>query len=144
MAGRLPHELLRALATSALALTIVLGSAFVWIGVPLAGLWLAGELTTTSVRFLLFTLCTIPTAMVLFGWLLYRVNRVYLRMRGGATGAAPRSAWLRSSSDERRAARAERAPRPLIDVAMTTSAWIAVVLMAIWFFAYAELTLVSP
>ena len=142
--ARIGHALLHGAATAALAATIVLGSLFVWIGVPLTGLWLAGELTTESDHFLLLALCSIPTAMVVFGWLLYRLNRVYLRLRATGPGAAPaRSAWLRSSSDERRSARDAEAPRPLIDVAMAASAWTATVLMAVWFFVYAELTLVS-
>jgi hypothetical protein len=143
MAARLRHGPLHHAVVAALALTIVLGSAFVWIGVPLAGLWVAGELTTESDRFLLLALCSIPTAMVLFGWLIYRVNRVYVGLRGGPGAASPRSAWLRSSSDARRPGRGAGGPRPLIDVAMAASAWAAVVLMAIWFFFYAELTLVS-
>ena len=143
MAARLGSGLLHGAATAVLAATIVLGALFVWIGVPIAGLWLAGELTTESDHFLLIALCSIPTAMVGFGWLLYRLNRVYVRLRTNGPGAAPApSAWLRSSSDERRSARAEGA-RPLIDVAMAASAWIATVLMAVWFFVYAELTLVS-
>jgi hypothetical protein len=141
MAARLGNALLHRAATAALGATIVLGSLFVWIGVPITGLWLAGELTTESDRFLLIALCSIPTAMVVFGWLLYRLNSIYVRLRVSGPGASPaRSAWLRSSSDERRRA---DGPRPLIDVAMAASAWIATVLMAVWFFVYAELTLVS-
>ena len=120
MATRLGNAFLHGAATAVLAATIVLGSLFVWIGVPIAGLWLAGELTTESDRFLLIALCSIPTAMVVFGWLLYRVNRVYVRRSARPQG-----------------------PRPLIDVAMAGSAWAATVLMAVWFFVYAEVTLVS-
>jgi hypothetical protein len=145
MAGRLGQDLFEGVATAVLAATLVIGSAFVWIGVPLGGLWLAGQITQDPNHFLLFGLCSIPTAMVVFGWLLYRVNSLYegLRARGGRAVAPPRSAWLRSSSDERRAARAAGAPRALIDVAMAGSAWAAIILMAIWFFFFAELRLVS-
>lgn len=143
MAGRLGQELLEGLALAVLAVTLVVGSAFVWIGVPLGGLWLAGQITQDPNHFLLLGLCSIPTAMVVFGWLLYRVNSLYEGLRARGPGAAPpqRSAWLRSSSDERRAAR--NGPRALIDVAMAASAWGAVILMAIWFFFFAELRLVS-
>ena len=143
MAARLRHGLLHHVVAAALALTIVLGSAFVWIGVPAGGLWLAGRITADPNHFLLLALCSIPTAMVVFGWLLYRVNRVYESFRAGTRVevVGSRSAWLRSSSDERRGGR--QAPRALIDVAMTVSAWAAVVLMAVWFFLFAELRLVS-
>jgi hypothetical protein len=132
-----------ALAT-VLAFLLVAGSAFVWIGVPVLGLWLAGRLTTTSEGFLLFVLFTIPLAMVGFGWLLYRLNSLYEAVRGGRQqGRGPRTAWLVSSSDERGRLRRARAPRPLIDVAMTMSAIAAMVLLVVWFFGFAEMNLVS-
>ena len=121
MAGRIAQEMLEALARAVLALTIVAGSGFVWIGVPVGALWLGGRITTEPDRFLLFALCSIPTAMVVFGWLLYRVNRVYEGLRS----------------------RAGLRPDRLLEVAMVASAWTAVVLMAIWFFLFAELRLVT-
>lgn len=143
VARRLGQEILEELAIGALAVMVVLGSAFVWIGIPAGGLWLAGQITAEPDRFLLLALVSIPTAMVVFGWLLYRVNRVYEGLRAGTrvTVVAPRSAWLRSSSDARGR---RQGPRALIDVAMIASAWTALVLMAAWFFLFAELTLVSP
>jgi hypothetical protein len=132
-------DLPRALAVAVLALAIVAGSAFVWIGIPLLGLWLAGEVTTTAQGFLFATLGGIPPAMVVFGWLLYRLNGVYEGLRGGrAQAPASRAAWLVSHTDERGRARRARAPRTLIDVAMTASAVAALALMAIWFFFLAE------
>jgi hypothetical protein len=131
--------------TAVLGLAIVLGSAALWIGIPFGGLWLAGELTTTAQGFLFATLGGIPLAMTAFAWLLYRVNDRYERSRGAeAAGGQRRSAWLVSSSDERSRVRRARAPRALIDVAMTVSATAALVLMAIWFFFFSEMWLVNP
>ena len=131
--------------TAVLAGAIVLGSAVVWIGIPFGGLWLAGRFTTRAEDFLLVVLLGIPTAMVAFGWVLYRVNSLYMRWRGphGDDGRN-HSPWLVSLSDERARARRERAPRPLIDVAMTTSLVVALVLMAIWFFFLSKMWLVNP
>jgi hypothetical protein len=131
--------------TALLAVAIVLGSAALWIGIPLGGLWLAGELTTTAEGFLFATLGGIPLAMTAFAWLLYRVNGRYERSRGvDDTAGRRRSAWLVSSSDERGRVRRARSPRALIDVAMTVSATAALVLMAIWFFFFSEMWLVNP
>jgi hypothetical protein len=131
--------------TGLLAVAIVLGSALLWIGIPFGGLWLAGELTTTAQGFLFATLGGIPLAMTAFAWLLYRVNDSYERSRRvDDRGGRRRSAWLVSSSDERSRVRRARAPRALIDVAMTVSATTALVLMAIWFFFYSEMWLVNP
>ena len=131
--------------TALLAAAIVLGSAILWIGIPLGGFWLAGELTATATGFLFATLGGIPLAMTAFAWLLYRVNDRYERTRV-REGGAPRehSAWLVSSSGERSRARRERAPRALIDVAMTISATAALILMAVWFFFFSEMWLVNP
>ena len=139
------RDLLAGVVTAALATAIVAGSAMVWIGIPFAGLWLAGRFTTRAETFLLVVLVAIPAAMVGFGWLLYRLNALYMRWRGPYGGDGPsRSAWLVSLSDERARSRRERAPRPLIDIAMTTSLAIALVLMTIWFFFLSKMWLVNP
>jgi hypothetical protein len=131
--------------TAVLAVAIVLGSAAMWIGIPLGGLWLAGELTSTAQGFLFATLGGIPLAMTASAWLLYRLNDLYERSRGAPDGRGRRrSAWLVASSDERTRIRRARAPRPLIDVAMTVSATTALILMAIWFFFYSQMWLVNP
>jgi hypothetical protein len=131
--------------TGVLAVAVVLGSAALWIGIPFGGLWLAGELTSTAQGFLFATLGGIPLAMTASAWLLYLVNDLYERSRGTEDGGGRRrSAWLVSSSDERNRLRRARAPRALIDVAMTISASTALVLLAIWFFFYSQMWLVNP
>jgi hypothetical protein len=131
--------------TALLALAIVAGSAVLWIGIPVLGLWLAGEFTTTATAFLFATLGGIPLAMVGFGWVLYRVNALYTRRLGPEAGHGRRpSAWRVSLSDERGRSRRARAPRRLIDVAMTASLCTALVLMAIWFFFFSKMWLVNP
>jgi hypothetical protein len=132
----------RVVAAALLAALIVIGCGFLWIGLPLLGLWLAGRLTTSVQGFLFAALGGIPLAMIAFGWLLYRLGDVYERLRGRRRGASSsRSAWLVSSSDERGRLRRARAPRSLIDVAMTVSAWSALALLLIWFFFLATMRL---
>ncbi|HEY7455493.1 MAG TPA: hypothetical protein VH683_13060 [Thermoleophilaceae bacterium] len=131
--------------TALLAVAIVAGSAVLWIGIPVLGLWLAGEFTTTATAFLFATLGGIPLAMVGFGWVLYRVNALYMRRLGPEPGYGRQpSAWRVSLSDERGRSRRARAPRRLIDVAMTASLCTALVLMAIWFFFFSRMWLVNP
>jgi hypothetical protein len=134
-----PLSMRRRIAAGLLALGIVIGSAVLWIGVPLGGFWLAGRITTDNVNAALFALLAVPLSMVAFGWLLYRLNDVYERLRGGRSGpAGSRSAWLVSFSDERARSRRARAPRTLIEVAMTASAVAAMGLLLFWFFFLAE------
>ena len=135
MGRRFAHDTGEALATAVLAVAVVVGSAFLWIGIPVLGLLLAGAVTTTAQGFLLAALGGIPTAMVAFGWMLYRLNGMYEGVHGGDRPVrAPRSAWLVASSDERRKFRRARAPRTLIDLAMTASAVTALILLLTWFF----------
>ena len=100
---------------------------------------------TSAEGFLFATLGGIPLAMVGFGWVLYRVNALYMRSRGASQAPERRhSAWNVSLSDERSRARREKAPRPLIDIAMTVSLTIALVLMAVWFFFFSKMWLANP
>ena len=139
----MPHPGRRVIA-ALLALVIVLGSGLLWIGVPIAGFWVAGPLITDSVDFLLFVLAKVPLTMVLVGFALYRVNALYVSLRDQDEPGPSRSAWLVSESDERRSVRLRRGGRQLIDVAMTVSIVTALVLMAIWFFFLAHQNLVTP
>jgi hypothetical protein len=140
----MPHPGRRVIA-ALLALVIVLGSGLLWIGVPIAGFWVAGQLFTDAVDFLLFVLATIPLTMVLVGFALYRVNALYVALRDeDQPRPASRSAWLVSDSDERRSLRLRRGGPQLIDVAMAVSIVTALVLMAIWFFFLAHQNLVTP
>ena len=135
------HSILRELAASMLAVVIVAGSLFVWIGVPVLGMRIIVAITSRSGDVLLLAVCGIPLAMVVVGWLLYRVNRVYEELRGGAPEVpVGHGAWLKSLSDTRR--RALR-PRRLIDVSMTASAATALVLMVVWFFFFAQMRLIT-
>jgi hypothetical protein len=121
-----------------LAAAVVAGSAFLWIGIPVAGLWLAGELTDRVSTFLLVILLGVSSAMVAFGWLLYRVNALYEQLVGHPDPPPARSAWLVSSSEERGALRRARRRRTLLDVSMTASAVAALALFMVWFFFVAR------
>ena len=131
----------RRLVAVCLAVVIVVGSAVLWMGVPIAGFWAAGRLTSNAESFLLFALGTIPIAMVLMGWGLYRVSARYEALRARDRSGEGRSAWLVSLSEERAVLRRRRAGRPLVDVAMTASAVTAIVVMMVWFFLFATMRL---
>jgi hypothetical protein len=129
--GRRPSSLDMAVA-GCLAVAIVLGSALMWIGVPVAGFWVAARITGEGVRAVLFALLAIPLTMAAFGWLLYRASARYEALRGGAAGRRGPPAWRVSLGEERASERRRAGGRQLIEVAMT-----------VWFFFFAELRL-SP
>ena len=111
----------RALFRQLLGALIVLGCVCLWIGIPVGGLWLAGQVTDDAEVFLFIALGGIPLGMVAVGWLIYRLNAIYVDLHDD-----------------------EELPFPLMEVAMTASAVAALVLMALWFFFLAEYRLVTP
>ena len=136
------RELATRIAAAALAVAIVFGSLFLWIGVPVLGMWVAGQVTTSSVGFLFATLGGIPITMIATGFAIYRINALYEDLRPGERRAPQgRSAWNVSLSEERSGTRRARAPRPLVDIAMTASAVTALVLLLVWFFFIATMHL---
>jgi hypothetical protein len=126
-----------------LALVIVAGSALVWIGVPVAGFWVAARLAPDGVTAVLSALIAIPVAMAAVGWLLAQVSTRYESLRGRAGRRPGPPAWRVSLSEERPGERRRAGGRQLLDVAMTASAIAALVVLTIWFFFFAELRL-SP
>ena len=139
-----PHSWGERLLAAALAVVIVVGSALVWIGVPVAGLWLAGRVTTDALTAVLFALIAIPTTMVGLGWLLYRASGRYERLRGTERHRSSPPSWRSSLGEERASDRRRKGGRPLIDIAMTASLITALIVMAIWFFFYAQSMLAPP
>jgi hypothetical protein len=141
--GGTPHSWSERIEVASLAVVIVLGSLVLWIGVPVAGIWVAGQITTDAVGAVLFALVAVPAAMVALGWLLYRASGRYEALRGTERRAPSPPAWRSSLSEERATERRRRGGRPLIDIAMTVSAVTAVLVLSVWFFFFAEYRL-SP
>jgi hypothetical protein len=122
-----------------IAATLVAGSLAMWLGVPLASLWLVSLATENAGTFLILLLIVCPLAMVGFALLLAKLNQVYLSV-SGAHPAQNRAAWLKSLSGESR----PRRPPAVLDVSMTISALIALVGMLVFFFFFAESYLPAP
>jgi hypothetical protein len=121
-----------------LAAAIVVGSLAMWLGIPLFWIWLVSQLIDEYPSIYLFSLAACPLTMILWGWMLARLNRLYVHLTSRLPDApgVQRSAWLGSLSGERRPRRHEAT---LLDVSMIVSVIIAVTVMAIWFFGFAHL-----
>jgi hypothetical protein len=144
--SRAGHGLMSAgerLAAACLAVAIVAGSALVWIGVPVGGIWVAGRVTGDGIAALLLALVAIPAAMTAVGWLLGQASARYEELRGRPADQPGPPSWRASLSEDRAGNRRARRPRRLLDAAMTISASTALVLLVIWFFFFAEFRL-SP
>lgn len=116
---------------------IVVGSLIFWIGIPLFWIWVAGQLISEYPSIYLLALAACPLTMIGWGWVLYRVNAIYLELAPPPPDSpgVQRSAWLGSLSDNRKP---KRRQATLLDVSMIVSVIIALTAMAVWFFAFAH------
>ena len=105
-----------------LAIVMGLGSLLLWTVIPFGWLRLASSLSDRYTTVYLLALLGCPVAMLLWGWGLYRVNRVYLRLADPTRGARPR--------DEPRLT--------LLEVLLIASAAIALILLMVWWLALAH------
>ena len=122
-----------------LLLLMVVLSLVLWIGVPLAWMWIASLVAPDARSWYLGILLAIPATMLGVGWILYRVNGIYVRLSGEPQPPAHAS-WLESQAADR----TSRRPRRAIDVIMGCSVAVALALFAFWFFFLAGSPLPPP
>ena len=125
----------RPTAAAVLIALMVVGSLAVWTAIPIAGLWVASQLSDSNVQMgvvpLLVAAGGIPAAMAFAVALLARVERLHMRLTGTAPQARVVPAWRRSLSDS------GSVRLTVLDRIMVASALVAVIAMAVWFFAFA-------
>jgi hypothetical protein len=106
---------------------MIVGSLVLWIGVPVGSSWVAARLTSDATAHLQITIPLTIAGMVLFGRLLFWVNKLYLRI----------SDWdpIVDHEDPEAPRRVARGPlEPIIVVSLV----IAVGALTFWFFVLAE------
>jgi hypothetical protein len=124
------------IAAVALIALMALGSILLWLGVPIFWLWLASRLVSTSQPSLgpyVLVLVGIPVTMVIVGKLLTRLNAVYGQVTNTTPTVKVQLPWMKSMRGERGNTR----PRTILDVVMVISVAVALLLLAVWFFAFA-------
>lgn len=134
------------IAARLLIVVMVAASFVLWIGIPLAGTWVAGELANTGPEHgslsILFTVGGMLSFAVVLSWL----NELYLQLTRGsdAPQRPPRYAWNRSMRDEpyRPGVRKPGDPtwrvRGPMELILSCSFVIALVVFLAWFFLLAE------
>ena len=131
----------RPIANAALITLMVVGSVAVWTVIPIAGLWVASQLSDSNGQIgavpLLAVVGGIPTAMAFAVELLARVERLHMRLTGTAPQARVVPAWRRSIGDSR------SVRMTVLDRIMVASLLVAVTAMAVWFFAFAGSSLLT-
>ena len=115
------------------ALLLVLlgaGTLVLCIGIPVASLWLASKVADSIGTHFLVALPLTLVTMGVFAALLYRLDRLYLRVTG-----VYMPSWDEGEEDDDEEPRIPRGPlEPMILVSLA----IAVVALVIWFFFFAE------
>jgi len=134
------RSLTRTLVTRPAALLLVLlmivGSVFMWVGVPLIWLYVASHATKTSAPTLgpyLLVIFAVPISMFVVGKLLFRLNGAYSRVTGQPYEVRVQLPWHRSLRDQTNPGRRST----VLEVVMICSVAVAVTAFAIWFFFFA-------
>lgn len=119
----------------ALVALMALGSVVMWLGVPLALVYLASRLADTpdpSMGPYLLVIIGLPVGMAVVGKGLGALNRAHVRLTGAETDEY-RPGWTRSMRGERKVDRRNG----VLDKVMIVSVAIAGLTFAIWFFGFA-------
>lgn len=115
---------------------MAVGSIALWLGIPVAWIWLASQMADSSQPSLgpyLLVILGIPVSMAIVGRFLFRLNGVYGRLTGTTPAVRVRMAWLKSMRGERDSGR----PRTVLDVVMVVSVAGALLVLGVWFFLFA-------
>lgn len=134
-----PH---RHLAGFGLVLVMAAGSIIMWLASPVAWLWIASRMTSSSQPSLgpyaLVIVGMVITAVII-GKFLGVVNRAHMRVTGRLYDKRDHASWNRSMRGERRAVN----DRGVLEQVMLISVGCALVLFGIWFFGFAGSSLPS-
>jgi hypothetical protein len=120
------------LAAAFLLLVLGVGALVLWIGVPALCLWGASKITNSIVSHYLVATPATLVAMVAFGWFLYWVDRLYLRVTGAFDPTLFDEDYDDEDDDE------PRIPRGPLEPLLIASLFIAVAALFVWFFVFAE------
>ena len=125
--------------TAALVLIVLMavGSIALWLGVPVAWIYLASQLVDSSQPSMgpyVMVLVGIPATMVVVGKLLSQLNRVYGHVTHTTPEVRVRAPWHRSMREGRDVGH----PRTILDVVMVLSVSLALACFGVWFFLFAE------
>ena len=119
-----------------LVLLMAVGSIVMWIGVPVALVYLASRLADTpnpSLGPYLLVFIGLPIGMGVMGKLLGTLDRAHQRLTRTADGRPVQASWLRSMRGERGSTR----KRGVLDTVMIVSVGLALLVFGIWFFGFA-------
>lgn len=131
-----PEARQRPVAGALLVVVMAIGSIVIWLASPIAWLWIASQMTSSSQPSIgpyLLVLVGMALTAVVIGKGLGKVNRVHMRVTGRLRTRREPAAWNRSMRGERVRTR----DRGVLDSVMLISVSAAFTIFAIWFFGFA-------
>src|SRR5215217_2418706 len=115
---------------------MAIGSVCMWIGLPVALIYLASRVADSprpSMGPYLLIIVGLPLGMMAIGKALGALDRYHGRITGLDDGRPEQAVWMKSMRGERE----RRRRRSVLDTVMVVSVGLALLLSAIWFFAFA-------
>jgi hypothetical protein len=123
-----PRRAADRLAGAFLLAVMAVGCLVLWIGIPVGALYVTSRVADTNGEHLLLVLPTTLTAMIVFAWGLFWVNRLYLRV---SAASDPAEEW----DDDEEEPRFARGP---LEPMLVGSLMIAIIALFVWFFGFAH------
>jgi heme/copper-type cytochrome/quinol oxidase subunit 2 len=120
-----PAGILERLAAAFLLALLAVGTLVLWIGVPSATLWAASKLADSLATHFVIGLAMTLTGMIVWGAFLFWLNGLYLRVAGHGEDA----------EDPDAPPRRIRGP---LEPLLVGSLVIAIIVLFVWFFVFAE------
>jgi hypothetical protein len=124
-------------APAVLVALMAIGSIAMWLGVPIFWVWLASQLSRSSQpsgALILLIVGGISVSMLVLARLLGRANHAHQVITGRVPRRRDQTVWMRSMRGEREVVR----EHGVLGTVMTVSVSIALVVLGIWFFFFAE------
>lgn len=124
------------LAGGLVAFVMLLLALSMWTAVPLAWLWIGSQLAATqfpSMGPYLIVLLGVIVSILLVGYLLGRLNEVYMTLTGVKDVDPIRLGWLKSLRDSEKTQR----PPSVLETVIVGSVLIAAIALVAWFFTLA-------
>jgi hypothetical protein len=119
-----------------LILGMVLGSIFLWIGIPAAWIYGVSQMVDTTqpqIGPYLAIIVGVPATMAIFGRFLYKMNQVYERVTGQTSEVRVQLPWHRSMRGERGSGRRTN----VLEFVMICSVGLCLLVFGIWFLFFA-------
>jgi len=110
---------------------LAVGSVAMWIGVPAGSLWTAGQITSDKAQHIMLSPVAVPIAIIIWARGLFWVNRLYMRV------TMPRLVKELEEMDDEEMDEPQWLRGPLESL-LVGSLLVALVVMAVWFFFFAE------